>query len=113
MKEKIEKLTKSLSRIRKSSPKKKKGKKSKDGFLKKTLEELKKADWLSFKEWLQYLIFVILFSALIVLIILALDVIFFRLRDRYILSNESIIKNLGELFENIYQKINDLISQVI
>lgn len=66
--------------------------------------ELRLMVWPTPKEWLRSTFFVILSSALIVLIILTLDVIFYEVRDKYLLSNVSIWESIKGIPEYIKDK---------
>lgn len=53
--------------------------------IKNTFHEVKTMQWQKPKEWLRTTVFVLAFSIVIILILLALDILFYQLRDKYIL----------------------------
>lgn len=55
-------------------------------FIVDTAKEVKSMKWQTFKEWLGTTLFVLSSSLIIILIILVLDVIFYQLRDKYLLT---------------------------
>ncbi|HOU76217.1 MAG TPA: preprotein translocase subunit SecE [Candidatus Dojkabacteria bacterium] len=53
--------------------------------IKNIFQEVKTMQWPTFKQWLKSTTFIIIFSVIIILLILVLDILFYQIRDKYIL----------------------------